>query len=51
VKGGKIVIEPAENATRKVNLPFSEADLLKGLDAHGVHADELAQPTSTEMGG
>lgn len=50
VKDGKIVIEPAENAPRKINLPFSEADLLKGLDAHGAHADELAQPTSTEMG-
>jgi antitoxin MazE len=51
VKDGKIVIEPAENAPHKVNLPFSEADLLKGLDAHGAHADELAQPTSTETGG
>ena len=45
VKGGKIVIEPAENAPRKVNLPFSEAYLLNGLDAHGAHADELTQPT------
>lgn len=50
VKPGKIVIEAAKEAPRKVNLPFSEADLLKGLDAHGAHADELAQPSATEMG-
>lgn len=50
VTDGKIVIEAAAKAARKVNLPFSEADLLTGLDAHGAHADELAQPTATEMG-
>ncbi|KKN50834.1 hypothetical protein LCGC14_0628700 [marine sediment metagenome] len=50
VKAGRIVIEAARKASRKVNLPFSEADLLKGLDAHGAHADELAQPSATEMG-
>ena len=50
VKAGKIVIEAAQKAPRKVNLPFSEADLLKGLDAHGAHADELAQPSASEMG-
>ncbi len=50
VKAGKIVIEATERAPRKVNLPFSEADLLKGLDAHGAHAVELAQPSASEMG-
>lgn len=50
VKAGKIVIETAVKASRKVNLPFSEADLLKGLDAHGAHADELAQPSAAELG-
>ena len=50
VKAGKIVIEAAGNAPRKVNLPFSEADLMKGLDAHGAHADELAQPSVAEIG-
>jgi len=50
VKDGKIVIEAARRASRKVNLPFSEAELLKGLDAHGAHADELAQPSATEVG-
>lgn len=50
VKAGKIVIEAAQKAPGRVNLPFSESDLLKGLDAHGAHADEIAQPTATEMG-
>ncbi len=51
VEEGRIVIEAVEKASRKVNLPFSEADLLKGLDACGAHADELAQPSATELGG
>ena len=50
VKAGKIVIEGAQKVQRKVKLPFSEADLLKGLDAHGAHSDELAQPSAAEMG-
>ncbi|MAB35506.1 MULTISPECIES: MazF family transcriptional regulator [Thalassospira] len=50
VKGGKIVIEAASKATRKINLPFSEAELLVGLDAHGAHADDLALPSASEMG-
>lgn len=50
VKAGKIVIEAVQKAPRKVNLPFSETDLLKGLDAHGAHADELAQPSTSEVG-
>lgn len=50
VKAGKIVIEAAQKSVRRVNLPFSEADLLKGLDAHGAHADELAEPSAKEMG-
>ncbi|WP_200819531.1 MULTISPECIES: hypothetical protein [Gammaproteobacteria] len=35
---------------RKENPPFSEIDLLKNLDAHGAHADELALPSASEMG-
>lgn len=50
VKAGKIVIEGVKKATRKVNLPFSEADLLKGLDAHSAHADELAHLSASELG-
>ena len=50
VRHGKIVIEPARKVPLKVKLPFSEADLLKGLDPHGAHADELAQPSDSEVG-
>lgn len=50
VKAGKIVIEAAQETPRKVNLPFSEADLLKGLNAYSAHADELALPSAIEMG-
>jgi antitoxin MazE len=50
VKAGKIVIEAAQLAPRRVSLPFMEADLLKGLDSHGAHADELAQLSAAEMG-
>ncbi|WP_270804676.1 AbrB/MazE/SpoVT family DNA-binding domain-containing protein [Aeromonas sp. QDB66] len=50
VKAGKIVIAADVNTKRKVNLPFSEAFLLEGLDAHSAHADELAQPSITELG-
>lgn len=51
VKGGKIVIGAAEKAPRKINLPFSEAELLRGLDVHSAHADECVQPSITELGG
>lgn len=51
VKSGKIVIEAEPQTVRKVNLPFSEADLLRGLDSHRAHADELAEPSSSEVGG
>lgn len=50
VKAGKIAIEAAQKAPRRLTLPFSEADLLKGLDAHGAHADKLANPSASEMG-
>lgn len=50
VKDGKIIITAIANAARRIKLPFSETDLLKDLDAHGAHADELAQPSASEMG-
>ncbi len=50
VKAGKIVIDAAEKTPRRIKLPFTEAELLKGLDAYGVHADELALPSPAETG-
>lgn len=51
VEPGKIIIEAAQQASRKVKLPFSEADLLKDLDPQGAHADELIQPSAFELEG
>lgn len=50
VKEGKIVIEALSTTNKKVKLPFSEAELLNGLDAFSAHADEIAEPSSGEMG-
>lgn len=49
VEKGKIVIESATKTARRVKLPFSEADLLKGLTADTAHADELALPSLGEL--
>lgn len=49
-KDGRIVIEPAERLRKSLNLPFSEAALLKGLNAHTAHADEVAAPLAAELG-
>ncbi|AZS26248.1 AbrB/MazE/SpoVT family DNA-binding domain-containing protein [Vibrio anguillarum] len=46
--GKKIIIEPIER--QKKRFPFSEAELLKGLDAHTSHAEELAIVSSKELG-
>ncbi len=46
--GKKIVIEPVKR--QKKRFPFSEKELLKGLDAHAAHADELAIVSSKEIG-
>lgn len=49
VQEGKIVIAATEKTPRKIKLPFSEADLLQGLDAHSAHADELAELSTDEL--
>ncbi|MDA9556899.1 AbrB/MazE/SpoVT family DNA-binding domain-containing protein [Vibrio sp.] len=47
-EGEKIIIEPVKR--QKKRFPFSEKDLLKGLDAHTAHADELAVVSGKEFG-
>lgn len=42
-------IEESDKVSRKIKLPFLEADLLNGLDAYGAHANELVQLFSSEM--
>ena len=46
---GKIVIALANNLTKRLELPFSEAFLLENLDAHTAHADELAVLQASEF--
>tara|TARA_B100000745_G_scaffold176641_1_gene115635 strand:- start:57 stop:317 length:261 start_codon:yes stop_codon:yes gene_type:complete len=50
VKDEKIVIKPLQTASITQKLPFTEADLLIGLDAYTAHADELVQLTASEIG-
>ncbi len=47
-EGNKIIIEPIERP--KNRFPFSEKELLNGLDAHTAHADELAVVSGKELG-
>ncbi|EKA5636003.1 AbrB/MazE/SpoVT family DNA-binding domain-containing protein [Vibrio navarrensis] len=46
--GKKITIEPINRPKKR--FPFSEKELLKGLDAHTAHADELALVSGKELG-
>ncbi|MCF4010561.1 AbrB/MazE/SpoVT family DNA-binding domain-containing protein [Rheinheimera sp. UJ63] len=46
--GKKITIEPIKR--QKKRFPFSEKELLNGLDAHTAHADELAVVSVEELG-
>lgn len=48
VVGQKIIIEPIQ--PKKKPLPFSESDVLQGLNAHTAHADELADISAAEIG-
>jgi antitoxin MazE len=51
VEGGKIIIEATGEPLKKyLALPFSEADLVRGLNPETAHADELARPGGTEIG-
>lgn len=48
IEGGKIIIAPVK--CKKKRFPFSEKDLLKSLDPHTAHADELAVISLKELG-
>ncbi|EGR4069223.1 AbrB/MazE/SpoVT family DNA-binding domain-containing protein [Vibrio cholerae] len=47
-EGKRIIIEPIERP--KMRFPFSEKELLKGLNAHTGHADEIAVVSGKELG-
>ena len=46
--GKKITIEPIKRPKKR--FPFSEKELLNGLNAHTAHADELAVVSDKELG-
>ncbi len=46
IKQGAIVLTPLRPVSKQ--LPFSEAELLDGIEAFNAHADELATPLPTE---
>ncbi|MBW8191306.1 AbrB/MazE/SpoVT family DNA-binding domain-containing protein [Neiella marina] len=48
VQAGKLVIAPAPKPKKR--FPFSEAELVSGLDAFTAHADELATVSGKELG-
>lgn len=51
VKGKKIIIEAAAMPQRKrLALPFTEADLIRGLNPETAHAETLAEPLDEELG-
>lgn len=50
VKDGKIIIEPAKEPKKRLKLPFTEDALLQNLNAYTAHADEVATPTTSELG-
>jgi hypothetical protein len=45
-----IQVQPAVRNRRQSKLPYTEAELLKGLTPRKAHADELANLTSHEIG-
>ena len=51
VREGRIVIEATEKKGKRLKLPFSEEDLLKGLNERTSHTGELAMLSDEEMGG
>jgi len=48
IENGKIIIEPIGDSQKW--FPFSEQELLQGLDAHTGHADNLAAFSGKELG-
>lgn len=45
-----LVVKPAVGKVSTLRFPYSESELLAGMTPGQAHADELATPTSTELG-
>lgn len=50
VEEGRIIVQPTSQKLGRVRFPYSEEQLLKGLDADNAHADEMASVTQRELG-
>ena len=51
VKGRKIIIEAVQEPREvRIDLPYSETDLVRSLTAEGAHAELLADPLDEELG-
>lgn len=45
-----LIIKKVDQKRKKFNLPYSEQGLLAGMTPDKAHADDLATPTTTELG-
>ena len=45
-----LVVKKAYKEKSKLNLPYTEKDLLKGITSYSAHADSLAEITANEIG-
>ncbi len=50
VEEGRIIVQPTQQKRSRVHFPYSEEQLLKGLNADNAHADEMASVTQHELG-
>ena len=51
VKGRKIIIEAVQEPREvRIDLPYSEADLIRGLSSENAHAELLTEPLDEELG-
>ncbi|PVZ64467.1 AbrB/MazE/SpoVT family DNA-binding domain-containing protein [Pelagibaculum spongiae] len=48
--GQQIIIKANPDKTPRKKLPFSEQELLQGMDPRKAHADELSVASATELG-
>ena len=50
VSADGIVVKRASKSKRRIELPYSEQELIKDISPEKAHADALAIPTGSELG-
>ena len=50
VNKDSLIIKPQKKARKRLKLPYSEDQLVKGLSKSNSHSDLIAQPSSKEFG-